>query len=265
VLGLLATAYARRTTGKDLSIFYDDLWWHRTGNTYFPDYGNFRYDMGEIQKWGTGEEVRALDNSRDYWFHLYQPRPGDTILDIGAGIGTDTEVFSQAAAEAGRVLAVEAHPLCFRVLEKRIARNELENVTPIHAAIMDKLGSVFIEDRGNHEANAVSTKYSAGCLDAPVRAMTLDSLCRDQRIERIDLLKMNIEGAERFALEGMKEIVDRTRYACVACHDFLLESGEQFCTRDLVCDFFRKRGFNVVTRSDDSRIYVRDHVHAVRA
>ena len=77
---------------------------------------------------------------------------------------------------------------------------------------------------------------------------------------------MNIEGAERLAICGMREMIRKTRYACIACHDFRADedSAQIFSTREIVTDFLRSNDFRIVTRGEDARPYVRDHIHAVR-
>jgi hypothetical protein len=68
--------------------------------------------------------------------------------------------------------------------------------------------------------------------------------------------KMNIEGAERFALLGAESFMRRADQVCVACHD--LGHGEQFRTRAFVERFLIEHGFKLASRSDDPRDYVRD-------
>ncbi|HEY2460768.1 MAG TPA: FkbM family methyltransferase, partial [Candidatus Acidoferrum sp.] len=85
-------------------------------------------------------------------------------------------------------------------------------------------------------------------------------------INQIDFLKMNIEGAERFALPGMESMIAHIRHICVACHDFRsnLGHGENFRTRAFVEEFLSNHGFTIVSRRDDPRDYVRDHVFGLR-
>src|SRR5262249_54447708 len=79
-------------------------------------------------------------------------------------------------------------------------------------------------------------------------------------------LKMNIEGAERFALPGCREALSRTRNVTVAAHDFRAArgEGEEFRTLAFVREFLHDCGFRTVTRDDDPRYYVPFHVHGVR-
>ena len=64
----------------------------------------------------------------------------------------------------------------------------------------------------------------------------------------------------------MSDVMGRTSHVCIACHDFRAggADAESFSTRGPVLDFLRRSGFRVVSRPDDPRPYVRDHLHAVR-
>jgi FkbM family methyltransferase len=216
---------------------------------------------------GWEEALGSHDNdARDYWFHVDRPRTGATIVDVGAGIGTDIPTFSKAVGPHGRVLAIEAHPDTFLALQKTCEYNRLANVTCVQAAVMDRSGTVFIEDTSAHETNSVRSERSAA-HGFSVRGSTLDALCAEHGIDQIDLLKMNIEGAEHLAIRGMSEVICRTRYAIIACHDFRSERGDSgsFSTRDEVVSFLRDRGFDIRTRDADPRAFVRDHIHGIRA
>jgi FkbM family methyltransferase len=260
LLAALATRRARRLTGKDVELFYDAIWMHRIGENYLSDLPKFsHYDATVV-----GLEARDLlyqQEAADYWFYRYCPRRGDVIVDIGAGIGTDEIAFSKAVGPEGAVLAIEAHPVTFLALTKTCKWNRLDNVRCIHGACMDKEDTVYIEDELGHESNAITTQ------GIPVRGMTLDCLLDELGISNeISFLKINIEGAERWALPGMEKTLSRTRNIAVACHDFRAQRGDgaAFATLEFVSGFLRDRGFDLEVRSDDPRPYVRDHVHGMK-
>jgi hypothetical protein len=142
--------------------------------------------------------------------------------------------------------------------------NGLKNVSVANAACMESAGSVSMETLDVWESNYVRAASSGG---AQVAARPLDDLCAEWGVGRIDFLKMNIEGAERFALPGCRNVLPRTRFVCVAAHDFRAErgEGEQFRTFDFVCAFLRQAGFQLTTRDKDPRYFVPYHVHGSRA
>jgi FkbM family methyltransferase len=206
-----------------------------------------------------------VSDAREYWLQHYEPRKGDVIVDVGAGHGEDALAFSRGVGESGRVVAIEAHPLSFAILCSFCRFNELRNVTALKLALMDKPGSIRIAeaDSGWMENSIEPRDGAAGIV---VQAGTFERVCRDHAIEAIDFLKMNIEGAERYALPGMASVMPRIRQICVACHDFRYEQGhgEQFRTRAFVESFLVDHGFTLASRPSDPRDYVRDHVFGLR-
>jgi FkbM family methyltransferase len=264
LLGVLTTARARRLLKKkDVEVRYDQLWLHRLGPYFIPDGTKFQYYDSTILSW-KDQIPGYLRNAKDYWFGYYEPKPGDVIFDIGAGHGEDVFAFARVVGGSGRVVAIEAHPVSFRILAHFCRLNRLSNVTPIHVAIMDYSGIVTIDEGDRWEANSVSTAHKQD--GAGIRATTLDDICKEQKITKIDFLKINIEGAETFALRGMRDMIGKVRSICVCCHDFRTERGhgEQYRTRAFVERFLTDNGFEVLRRVDDPRDYVRDHLYGRR-
>ena len=187
------------------------------------------------------------------------------IVDIGAGRGEDVFAFSRAVGPAGRVFAIEPHPVSFQVLEKLCALNGLENVTRLNFACVDEPARLQIETLPVWESNYVRAGEPTA-TSHPVEGVTFDSLCAAHGIGRIDFLKMNIEGAERRALPGCREALGRARSVCIAAHDFRAArgEGESFRTLAFVREFLTAAGFELVTRDEDPRYYVPYHVHGRR-
>jgi tRNA G46 methylase TrmB len=76
------------------------------------------------------------------------PQRGDVVIDVGAGRGEDTLTFSRAVGRTGRVIAIEAHPLSFKILQRFCLLNELSNVTLLPFVLLDKPGTVrLVENR----------------------------------------------------------------------------------------------------------------------
>ena len=196
--------------------------------------------------------------ARDLFLHGYTPHPGDVVFDVGAGIGAETLVFSRLVGPSGRVISLEAHPRTYERLVRLCRANALSNVTPLQIAAADRDGELTISDGDSHLRNTV-----LGSGGTAVRARRLDALTRDLGIERIDLLKMNIEGAERPALEGLAGGIERVRHVCISCHDFLADAGgsQDMRTKAFVSDFLRAHGFRTSTRADAAQPWTRDYVY----
>ena len=265
LLARRATARARKALpSADLEVLWDGMWIVRAGPYYFPAPGLFDAGGPHWMQW-TGMAEKYLRDTEDYWFHVYKPKPGDVIVDLGAGRGEDVFAFSRAVGGAGHVWAIEPHPLSFAALEKLCAWNRLTNVTPLPYACVDAPASFEIETLPVWESSYVR-RGAPGPTSATVEGVPLDTLCASHGIQRIDYLKINIEGAERLALPGAVAALSRARFATVAAHDFRADQGEgeEFRTLALVREFLTQAGFELVTRDHDPRYYVPYHVHGFR-
>lgn len=251
ILGLLASIYSTFRTKRYIRIFYDDSWIHKHSDGVIVDRDiHWAHSISEI-----------ISTTFDHFFHIYKPKLGDTVFDIGAGIGGETFVFSKKVGQNGTVVSIEAHPKTFICLTKMCEYNRLKNVIALNLAIIDKESEVFIEDLKNHIKSSVVNKKT-GIL---VRGTTLDKIINDLNINNLDFLKMNIEGAEKMAIKGMPNTVKKTRYICIACHDFIAKRNgrEEMKTKNEIIKFLLKNNFKIVSRENDKRDWVRDHIHGI--
>jgi FkbM family methyltransferase len=258
------TAAARKATGADIEVLWDGTWIVRVGSVYFPAPDLFDRGDPDWTRWAA-RPAKHLRDAEDYWFHVYRPGPGDTIVDIGAGRGEDVFAFSRAVQAEGHVWALEAHPATFRILEAFCEWNRLSNVTRLNYACVEEPGPLQAETLPVWESNYVRTgAVTPG--SHPVEGVTFDSLAARYGIDRIDFLKMNIEGAERHALPGCRAALQRARQVSIAAHDFRADrgEGEHFRTLGYVREFLASAGFDLITRDDDPRYYVPYHVHGIR-
>src|SRR5689334_18729162 len=84
-----ATARAREAApGSDIEFLWDGMWIRRVGNYYFPAPDAFKVAEPRWDRWVHTAD-KYLRDADDYWFHVYKPRSGDVIVDIGAGRGED--------------------------------------------------------------------------------------------------------------------------------------------------------------------------------
>jgi len=233
-------------------IFYDDgIWMHETSSGYFAYHQPYvRLDLPKMDT-----------AARTHFFWGYKPQAGDVVMDVGAGVGEETLTFSRAVGPSGRVICIEAHPRTYRCLEKLVQYNRLENVTALHlAATEPSCALATIEDSKEYLGNRLNAARGFS-----VPATTLDEVCEKLGLGRIDFLKMNIEGAERFAIRGMAETLRRTATVCVSCHDFLAElaADDDLRTKATVQRFLEQSGFTVTARPEaDLTSYLRDQVWA---
>lgn len=196
----------------------------------------------------------------DNWAWQYQPQVGDTIIDVGAGVGEEAVVFSKLVGPSGKVVCIEAHPATFGCLQATLQHSGICNVIPIACAITEMDGTVSIDDTENHIANSVMTAGGG----QPILSRSLDSLADELGLGTVALLKMNIEGAERLAVQGMTALAQRTRHVVISCHDFVSEDGgggDEFRTFNEVRERLEALSFDLTTRPDHHHAWTRHYLY----
>lgn len=265
ILAWLATHVARRGSGPPVTVFFDGFWCRRIGSDVFVDAPRFQYTMENLRASGTRAENLERE-AVDCWFYVYRPKPGDVIIDVGAGRGEHLLTLSRAVGDDGLVVAIEADPVSFAMLEAAGRLNLLSNVMTLHSAAMAQPGTARLTVTESWFQNTVLEGSAAIGETVEVPGVTLDSVCEGLNRSEIDFVKMNIEGAEVDALKGLENWHPRVHAICVACHDFMADAGEGegYRTRETVHRMLEGLGYEVTTRRDDPRPYVSDHLHARR-
>ena len=141
--------------------------------------------------------------------------PGDLVVDVGAHWGYFTLLAATLCGETGRVIAFEPHPRNASILTKNLQANRLDNVDVVGKAVSDGegLAKLFLsrESSGNSLISVPpGAEFSRGQGDhLLVETITLDDFfappCR-----KPTLVKIDIEGAELAALDGMKTLFRET-------------------------------------------------------
>ena len=185
-------------------------------------------------------QIRAT--AIETWCPYYTPKAGDVVIDVGGGIGEEAIIFSNMVGPTGRIISIEAHPITFACLEAAVDRLPFDNVIPMMIAIADKPGTVVISDDSSHLGNSIIDSGADGIV---IESNSLDSVARDLKLDHIDFLKMNIEGAERLAIQGMNEIAPNVRHLAISCHDFIADAGgdDSFRTLSFVREKLHLLGF----------------------
>jgi len=233
-------SYLARSRGCGVErIFYDHgIWIHETHAGYFAYHQPFvRLNMSRL------DELAKMN-----FLWGYTPKVGDVVIDVGAGVGEEALTFSRAVGKCGKVVCIEAHPRTFRCLEKLVQYNRLENVIAIHQAIAEPACRLAtIEDSDDYLGNRSGTAEGIS-----VPATTIDAIYQQLGLGKVHFLKMNIEGAERYAIQGMTGTLQHTQVLCVSCHDFLAEAAGDDClrTKSAVREFLQQSGAKIAAMED---------------
>jgi FkbM family methyltransferase len=128
-------------------------------------------------------------------------RPGATVFDVGGNIGYLTLYFAQRVGPTGRVFAFEPEPANYAELARNIELNGLTQCRAVPAAVGAADGEIYIESGMNGHVNG----SGAGSRQALV---SLDSFTAKEKIAKVDLVKIDVEGYEMHVLEGMKRMLE---------------------------------------------------------
>jgi FkbM family methyltransferase len=128
------------------------------------------------------------------------PRAG-RVLDLGTHVGT----FTLAAAAMGyEVIGVEASPENASLLRASLERNGFDRVQLVNAAVSDRPGTLEFSQGGPYGHVGVR---EAGQASVSVPAIRIDDLVAERGWERVDFIKMDIEGSEIAGLQGMARLL----------------------------------------------------------
>jgi FkbM family methyltransferase len=176
-------------------------------------------------------------NLMDYAQRGVSIRPGDTVVDLGGNIGIFTRYAHQMGAK--KIVTFEPDSRWFEVLKQ----NAPPNAILFNAAIGDHLGTAMLTESNHlggsnlwHPKDSDANQYS-------VNLYTLDHLFDTGLVENIDFLKVDIEGSEIIALNGIRdENLSLIRNIVVEYHHEHLGFNEE--TRAQFIDRFTRVGFN---------------------
>lgn len=140
---------------------------------------------------------------------------GDTVIDIGANIGYYTVLAAGRVGAKGKVYAFEPAPENFAILTQTIQVNNFTQVQSEQKAVADKAGrlslNLYESNQGKHSLVKDATDAKGFSTVIEVETLTLDAYLSAKGIERADVIKMDIEGAESLALVGMPQALHKAR------------------------------------------------------
>lgn len=175
-----------------------------------------------------GIDVLIRSNTTDYEVAKSALQDGDyleidleepkIIIDLGANIGTSAIALHLRFPQA-KIFAVEMEKSNFELLEQNVSR--YPNIIAVNVAIAAHTGLRVVFDRstGPWGYTIAETENAKSELGEMVQARSLDSLVEEFRLETIDLLKIDIEGAEKELFEAGGRWLSITKVIIVELHD----------------------------------------------
>lgn len=144
---------------------------------------------------------------------------GMVVADIGAHVGYYSLLAAMRVGEDGKVFAFEPHPDNYSLLLKNIEVNGYKNAIPIQKAVSNKSGTVQLHLHPENKGGSRICDFPLSRQHILVSAITLDDFFKDKDYQ-IDLIRMDIEGAEMWAVEGMDKIISENKNLTIIAEFF---------------------------------------------
>ncbi|MFZ9981173.1 MAG: FkbM family methyltransferase [Cyclobacteriaceae bacterium] len=193
--------------------------------------------MGASLYWTGFHELHEL-----LFLHKFL-KPGMVVADAGANMGMFT-VFAARRVKNGKVIAFEPVPSVFKRLQDNVMINDLKNVIALQTGLSNTTGVLPIyEIEGDNEG--LSTLYPGSLQQSrvtEVEVKPLDLILEKQGIDRMDLIKMDIEGGELSALRGSIQTIRKFRPAILIEINISSYASAGYKPAD-VYDFFRNENY----------------------
>ena len=159
--------------------------------------------LGAYERWETGVVRRLL-------------RPGMCFVDVGANIGYFTLLAARRVGPTGRVFAIEPSPYAADRLSRTISANVIPQVRIERCGLGRRQGEVVLYDAavGNHTPTMLG---DPGCHGLVVPVRTLDDCVREWSIDRIDLMKIDVEGYEPEVFAGAARTLADGKIRAILC------------------------------------------------
>lgn len=126
---------------------------------------------------------------------------GDIVVDIGAHIGSFS-IFA-SLQNAQQIYAYEPDRSTYDILEKNILNNNIKNIKAINVAITDKIGKAKFFLSENNGGSSIFNNKNGKLID--VQSIKLDDIFKQNKINKIDFLKIDCEGSEGLIFMSTKD------------------------------------------------------------
>jgi len=138
---------------------------------------------------------------------FFSPGPGETVIDVGAHIGSFTVMAAREVGPSGKVVSLEPSAPNFKLLNLNISTNHFDNAKALNLAAgsTDDVGELRLYNRQG--GNSFYSRELPLIGSQSVKITTLDSVAESLKLDRIDFVKIDVEGHELEVLKGASEIL----------------------------------------------------------
>jgi len=171
-------------------------------------------------------DTRDIIQQYIYYFGVWEPHltrwivrrlaPGDAFIDVGANIGYYSLLASRLVGECGSVVAIEASPETFKVLQHNLAFNRVRNVRAVNMAAFHSKTIIKVFRGSEYEVGHTTVIEQEGLkrrfeVECEINAAPLSAVLSREEMQNARLIKIDVEGAEWSVLEGMRPLLNSGR------------------------------------------------------
>lgn len=160
-------------------------------------------------------------------------KEGDVVCDIGAHVGYFTIIFARLVGRTGAVYAFEPDTRNFGYLVRHVEINQFDNVVATQAGIADRTGTMYFKSGGHSATGKLGTDEGI-----PVPVYNLREFLEAKQLRVPQMVKMDIEGAERFVVPAIIDYVVKHKVR------LLISTHADEITAELV-DLLESRGYKI--------------------
>src|SRR5919202_898414 len=196
------------------------------------------------------DDFTTMTMREDEIIHHFNTKQGDIVVDVGAHIGKYTLIASKRVGVNGKVIAIEAHPGNYEMLNRNIKLNGLTNVISLNYAVYSKETKIKLFLPGEKSNRTIyNTLISTRATDeekfVEVNADTLDDLLQNNEISHADInwIKIDVEGAELEVLKGADSIMSNSKNITLLIEVHDIEDGKNVYRP--IMDLMEKYNFKI--------------------
>ncbi len=136
---------------------------------------------------------------------------GNIVVDVGANIGLHTLNMARIVGNTGQVFAFEPDPSNFEILEKNVKINNYQNIILEQKAVGDKHGRTTLYQSDHPGKHRIFPQTEQAKSQVQVELTNLDNYFDSDMIDKINFIKIDVEGLEFSVLKGMKNILKNSK------------------------------------------------------
>src|SRR5215217_7034224 len=213
----------------------------------------------------TEDDYNHMTIREDDIIENFQPKSEGIVVDVGAHYGRYTLIAAKRIGPKGKVIAIEADPKNFDMLNKNIKLNKLEHVITLNYAASSNKSKVKLSIPKKESGHTIYSSIMPGRAPTEVfievNANTLDNLLPENGIsvEQVNWIKIDVEGAELEVLKGATNVLSKGKDIALLIEIHNIEDGKTLYEpiMDLLNNYNFKKEFEKIYEGGERHVIVR--------